>query len=38
MLDAETRFRRVKGHAEMPTLVAALRAHDETFDQQKAVA
>ena len=38
VLDAKSRFRRVKGHAEMPKLVAALRAHDGTLDQQKAVA
>ena len=28
LLDASTRFRRIKGHAEMPKLVAALRARD----------
>lgn len=38
MLDASTRFRRIKGHAEMPKLVAALRAHDGTLDQEEAVA
>ena len=38
LLDASTRFRRIKGHAEMPKLVAALRAYEGTFDQQEAVA
>lgn len=38
VLDAKTRFRRVKGHAEMPKLVAALRAHEGTLDQQEAAA
>ena len=38
VLDASTRFRRIKGHAEMPKLVAALRAHEETLDQEDAVA
>lgn len=38
VLDAATRFRRVKGHAEMPKLVAALRAHEGTLDQQEAAA
>jgi transposase-like protein len=38
VLDAETRFRKVRGCAEMPKLVAALRAHEGTLDQQKAVA
>jgi transposase-like protein len=38
VLDAATRFRRIKGHAEMPKLVAALRAHEGSFDQQQAVA
>lgn len=38
VLDAATRFRRIKGHAEMPKLVAALRAHDGTLDQEEAVA
>jgi putative transposase len=38
VLDAATRFRRVKGHAEMPKLVAALRAHEGTLDRQEAAA
>jgi transposase-like protein len=38
VLDAATRFRRVKGHAEMPKLVAALRAHEAALDQQEAAA
>ena len=38
VLDAETRFRKIRGYAEMPKLVAALRAHEGTLDQQKAVA
>lgn len=38
VLDASKRFRRIRGHAEMPKLVAALRAHEETFDQEQAVA
>ena len=38
VLDAATRFRRIRGHAEMPKLVAALRAHDATLDQEEAVA
>lgn len=38
MLDASTRFRRIKGYAEMPKLVAALRAHEGTLDQEDAVA
>jgi hypothetical protein len=36
--DASTRFRRIRGYAEMPKLLAALRAHEETLDQQQAVA
>src|SRR5260370_36613321 len=36
LLDAPTRFRRVKGHAEMPTLVPAPRGYDRTFFQQDA--
>jgi transposase-like protein len=38
VLDASTRFRRIRGYAEMPKLVAALRAHEQTLDQQQAVA
>jgi putative transposase len=38
VLDASTRFRRIKGHREMPKLLAALRAYEETLDQQQAVA
>lgn len=38
VLDAATRFRKIRGYAEMPKLVAALRAHEETFDQKEAVA
>lgn len=38
VLDAKARFRRVKGHAEMPRLVAALRAHEGAVDQPQAVA
>lgn len=38
VLDASTRFRRIRGYAEMPKLVAALRAHEETLDQVEAVA
>ena len=38
VLDAETRFRKVRGYAEMPKLVAALRAHEGALDQQEAVA
>jgi transposase-like protein len=38
VLDASTRFRRIKGHREMPKLLAALRAHEGTLDQQEAVA
>jgi hypothetical protein len=38
LLDAATRFRRVKGHAELPKLAAALRAHDGMLDQEEAVA
>jgi transposase-like protein len=38
LLDASTRFRRIKGHAEMPKLVAALRAYEGTFDRREAVA
>ena len=38
VLDAESRFRRIKGHAEMPKLVAALRAHEAMLDQKEAVA
>jgi putative transposase len=38
VLDAERRFRRIKGHAEMPKLVAALRAHEAMLDQEEAVA
>ena len=38
VLDASTRFRRIKGHREMPTLLAALRAHEGTLDRQEAVA
>jgi hypothetical protein len=38
VLHAESRFRRVKGHAEMPKLVAALRAHERTLDQEQAIA
>jgi transposase-like protein len=38
VLDAKTRFRRLKGYAEMPKLVAALRAHEGALDQQEAVA
>ena len=30
LLDAETKFRRVRGHAQMPHLVTALRRHAET--------
>lgn len=38
VVDAATRFRRVRGYAEMPKLVAALRAHEGTLDQEQAVA
>jgi putative transposase len=38
VLDAATRFRKIRGYAEMPKLVAALRTHEETFDQKQAVA
>ncbi|HET7291610.1 MAG TPA: IS256 family transposase, partial [Vicinamibacteria bacterium] len=38
VLDASTRFRRIKGHREMPKLIAALKAHEGTLDQQEAVA
>jgi transposase-like protein len=38
VLDASTRFRRIRGCAEMPKLVAALRAHEGTLDQEDAVA
>lgn len=38
VLDAANRFRRVKGHAEMPKLVAALRAHEGILDREQAVA
>ena len=38
VLDASTRFRRIKGHAEMPKLVAALKAHEQTLDHEEAVA
>lgn len=38
VLDAATRFRKIRGYAEMPKLVAALRAHEETLDQKQAVA
>lgn len=38
VLDAATRFRKIRGYAEMPKLVAALRAHEETFDPKQAVA
>ncbi len=38
VVDASTRFRRVRGHAEMPKLVAALRAHEGSLDQEQAVA
>jgi hypothetical protein len=31
VLKAEKGFRRLKGHAEMPSLVAALRASDQQF-------
>jgi transposase-like protein len=38
VLDASTRFRRIRGYAEMPKLVAALKAHEGTLDQEDAVA
>lgn len=38
VLDASTRFRRIRGYGEMPKLVAALRAQEQTFDQEQAVA
>lgn len=38
VLDASTRFRRIRGYAELPKLVAALRAHEGTLDQEQAVA
>ena len=38
VLDAATRFRRIRGYTEMPKLVAALRAHEGTLDQEEAVA
>ena len=38
VLDASTRFRRIRGYAEMPKLIAALRAHDGSLDEEKAVA
>jgi len=38
VLDAFTRFRKIRGYAETPKLVAALRAHDGTLDEDKAVA
>lgn len=38
VLDAATRFRKIRGYAEMPKLVAALRSHEETLDQSQAVA
>jgi putative transposase len=38
VLDAASRFRRIKGHAEMPKLLAALAAHEGTLDQEVAVA
>jgi putative transposase len=36
MLEAERNFRRVRGCKEMPTLVAALRRHIQTFDDTPA--
>jgi len=38
VLDAATRFRRIKGAVEMPRLIAALKAHEGTLDQEDAVA
>lgn len=38
VVDTSTRFRRIKGHAEMPKLLAALRAHAGVLDQEEAVA
>jgi putative transposase len=38
VLDAASRFRRIKGHAEMPKLLAALAAHEGTLDREVAVA
>ena len=32
VLEAESRFNRIKGHRGMPTLVAALRKHDRRLD------
>lgn len=33
LLEAETKFRRIRGHAQMPHLVAALHRHAETITQ-----
>jgi hypothetical protein len=37
-LDAQTGFRRVKGHREIGTHVEALRRHEETFHAASVVA
>ena len=35
MLEAEKSFRRVKGHTQMPSLVAQLRAHAARIDAKE---
>ncbi len=35
VLDAEQRFRRIRGYREMPKLIAALRARDAELDEKE---